>query len=39
MKRHILGAIVLVAALAFAGCNNNQKNDQKEMKRSQKMKW
>jgi nicotinamidase/pyrazinamidase len=30
MKRHILGAIVLVAALAFAGCNNNQKNDQKE---------
>jgi len=30
MKKHILGAIVLVAALAFAGCNNNQKNDQKE---------
>ena len=30
MKRHILGAIVLVAVLAFAGCNNNQKNDQKE---------
>lgn len=30
MKRHILGAIVLIATLAFAGCNNNQKNDQKE---------
>jgi len=30
MKRHIFGAIVLVAALAFAGCNNNQKNDQNE---------
>ena len=29
MKRHILGAIVLVAALAFAGCgNNNQKEDE-----------
>ena len=30
MKRHIFGAIVLVAALAFAGCNNNQKNAQNE---------
>ena len=30
MKRHILGAIVLIATLTFAGCNNNQKNDQKE---------
>ena len=30
MKRHIFGAIVLFAALAFAGCNNNQKNDQNE---------
>ena len=30
MKKHILGAIVLIAAFAFAGCNNNQKNDQKE---------
>ena len=30
MKRHIFGAIVLVAALAFASCNNNQKNDQNE---------
>ena len=30
MKKHILGAIVLIAAFAFTGCNNNQKNDQKE---------
>lgn len=30
MKRHFLGAMVLIATLAFAGCNNNQKNDQKE---------
>ena len=30
MKRHIFGAIVLIAALAFAGCNNNPKNDQDE---------
>ena len=30
MKRNLIGAIVLVAALAFAGCNNNQKNDQNE---------
>lgn len=32
MKRHIFGAIVLVAALAFAGCgNNNQKEDEEEV--------
>ena len=30
MKRHIFGAIVLIATLAFAGCNNNPKNDQNE---------
>ena len=30
MKRHLIGAIVLVAALAFAGCNNNQKNEEAE---------
>ena len=30
MKRHIFGAIVLIATLAFAGCNNNQKNAQNE---------
>ena len=30
MKRHIFGAIVLIATLAFAGCNNNQKNGQNE---------
>ena len=31
MKRHILGAIVLIAALAFADCgNNNQKEDAEE---------
>ena len=27
MKRNLIGAIVLVAALAFAGCNNNQKQE------------
>ena len=33
MKRHLLGAIVLVAALAFAGCNNKkQKNEEPENK-------
>ena len=33
MKRHFLGAIVLVAALAFAGCNNKkQKNEEPENK-------
>ena len=32
MKKHILGAIVLIAALAFAGCgNNNQKEDEEEV--------
>ena len=31
MKKHIFGAIVLIAALAFAGCNNkNQKNEKAE---------
>ncbi len=31
MKKHIFGAIVLIAALAFAGCNNkNQKNEEAE---------
>lgn len=29
MKKHIFGAIVLIAALAFAGCNN-KKNQEKE---------
>ena len=29
MKKHIFGAIVLIAALAFAGCNNkNKKNEE-----------
>ena len=33
MKRHFLGAIVLVAALAFAGCNNKkQKTEEPENK-------
>ena len=33
MKRHLLGAIVLVVALAFAGCNNKkQKNEEPENK-------
>jgi nicotinamidase/pyrazinamidase len=27
MKKTLIGAIVLVAALAFAGCNNNQKQE------------
>ena len=36
MKRHILGAIVLIAALAFAGCNNNQKNNQNENEKATK---
>ena len=31
MKRHLIGAIVLIAALAFAGCNNKkQKEEVKE---------
>ena len=31
MKKHIFGAIVLIAALAFAGCNNKkQKEEVKE---------
>ena len=33
MKRNLIGAIVLVAALAFAGCNNKkQKNEEPENK-------
>ena len=28
MKRHIFGAIVLIAALAFAGCNNKKQKDE-----------
>ena len=33
MKRHFIGAIVLVAALAFAGCNNKkQKSEEPENK-------
>ena len=36
MKKHILGAIVLIAALAFAGCNNNPKNDQEEKEEAAK---
>ena len=36
MKRHIFGAIVLVAALAFAGCNNKQKNDQNKNEKAAK---
>ena len=31
MKRNLIGAIVLIAALAFAGCNNKkQKEEVKE---------
>ena len=30
MKRNLIGAIVLIAALAFAGCNNNQKKEKAE---------
>ena len=29
MKRNLIGAIVLVAALAFAGCNNKKKTNEK----------
>ena len=36
MKKHIFGAIVLIAALAFAGCNNNPKNDQEEKEEATK---
>ena len=33
MKRHFIGAIVLVAAIAFAGCgNNNEKKEKEEAK-------
>ena len=33
MKKHLIGAIVLIAALAFAGCgNNNEKEENKEEK-------
>ena len=31
MKKHLIGAIVLIAALAFAGCNNTEKKEKKEM--------
>ena len=30
MKRNLIGAIVLIAALAFAGCDNNQKKEKAE---------
>ena len=30
MKRNLIGAIVLVAALAFAGCNNNRNQEKEE---------
>jgi nicotinamidase/pyrazinamidase len=30
MKRNLIGAIVLIAALAFAGCDNNQKKETTE---------
>ena len=36
MKKHIFGAIVLIAALAFAGCNNNPKNEQEEKEEAAK---
>ena len=32
MKRTLIGAIVLIAALAFAGCNNSDKTKKKESK-------
>ena len=31
MKKHLIGAIVLIATLAFAGCNNTEKKEKKEM--------
>ena len=37
MKKNIIGAIVLVAAIAFAGCNNNQKNDKEETKQNEQV--
>lgn len=37
MKKHLIGAIVLVAAFAFAGCNNNQKNDKEETKQNEQV--
>ena len=30
MKKHLIGAIVLIAALVFAGCDNNQKKEKTE---------
>ena len=37
MKKHLIGAIVLVAAIAFAGCNNNQKNEKEETKQNEQI--
>ena len=36
MRRTFIGAIVLIAALAFAGCNNNDEAKKKEMKETEK---
>ncbi len=30
MKKHLIGAIMLIAALAFTGCSNNEKKEKKE---------
>ena len=35
MKRHIFGAIVLIAALAFAGCNNKKQKEEAKEKAAQ----
>ena len=35
MKRNLIGAIVLVAALAFAGCNNNKQKEEEAKEASE----
>ena len=37
MKKSLIGAIVLIAALAMTGCSNNGKKEKKEMKQKEKM--
>ena len=37
MKKHLIGAIVLIAALAIAGCNNKDEAKKKKMKEKEKM--
>ena len=37
MKRTFIGAIVLIAAIAFAGCNNSDEAKKKEMNEREKL--